>query len=249
MPEIATNDSTGDLAICPLGIDGVLVRFSRALSPQANDAAHAFCDAVIDARLSGVTEVAPSLTSVRVAFDPAKTDRDSLTRALRDLLAQLRDADASPRRLWRIPVAFGPAHAPQLAEAAALAGLTPDQAVAQITAQQLRVLAIGFAPGQPYLGMMPPHWDIPRQSELTPKVPRGALVTAVRQLIIFAADTPTGWRQIGQSAFAVWRPDSDRPFALDPGDAVQCVAVSDDTLRDLQANPDSNGGATCKVLR
>ena len=59
LPEIATNDSTGDLAICPLGIDGVLVRFSRALSQQANDAAHAFCDAVIDARLSGVTEVAP----------------------------------------------------------------------------------------------------------------------------------------------------------------------------------------------
>jgi len=42
LPEIATNDSTGDLVICPLGIDGVLVRFSRALSPQANDAAHAF---------------------------------------------------------------------------------------------------------------------------------------------------------------------------------------------------------------
>lgn len=249
MPDIAINDSTGDLAICPLGLDGVLVRFSRALSPQANGAAHAFCDAVIAAGLPGVTEVAPSLTSVRVGFDPAKTDRHNLTHALRDLLGLLRDADTSPRRLWRIPVAFGPDHAPQLAEAAKLAGLTPDLAVAQITALQLRVLAIGFAPGQPYLGMMPPHWDIPRQSELTPKVPRGALVTAVRQLIIFAADTPTGWRQIGQSAFSVWRPDSDRPFALDPGDAVQFVAVSDDTLRDLQANPDSNGGATCEVLR
>jgi KipI family sensor histidine kinase inhibitor len=249
LPDIAINDSTGDLAICPLGLDGVLVRFSRALSPQANGAAHAFCDAVIAAGLPGVTEVAPSLTSVRVGFDPAKTDRHNLTHALRDLLALLRDADTSPRRLWRIPVAFGPDHAPQLAEAAKLAGLTPDLAIAQIMALQLRVLAIGFAPGQPYLGMMPPHWDIPRQSELTPKVPRGALVTAVRQLIIFAADTPTGWRQIGQSAFSVWRPDSNRPFALDPGDAVQFVAVSDDTLRDLQANPDSNGGATCEVLR
>lgn len=249
MPDIAPIDAARDVAICPLGVDGVLVRFSRVLSPQANGAAHAFCDAVIDARLSGVTEVAPSLTSVRVGFDPAKTDRESLTRALSDLLAGVDDAEPSPRRLWRIPVAFGPAHAPQLAEAAELAGLTPDQAVAEITAQRLRVLAIGFAPGQPYLGMMPPHWDIPRQSELTPKVPRGALVTAVRQLIVFAADTPTGWRQIGQSAFAVWRPDSDRPFALDPGDAVQVVAVSDDTLRDLQANADSNGGATCEVLR
>jgi KipI family sensor histidine kinase inhibitor len=249
LPDIASGHGNSDAAISPLGMDGVLVRFSRMLSPQANGAAHGFCDAVIAADLPGVTEVAPSLTSVRVGFDITKTNRDSLTRALRALLAGLRDADPAPRRLWRIPVAFGPSHAPQLAEAAALAGLTPDQAVAEITAQRLRVLAIGFAPGQPYLGMMPPHWDIPRQSELTPKVPRGALVTAVRQLIIFAADTPTGWRQIGQSAFAVWRPDSDRPFALDPGDAVQFHAVSDDTLRDLQANPNSNGGATCEVLR
>lgn len=245
MPDIAIKDAV----ICPLGVDGVLVRFGRVLSPQANGAAHAFCDAVIASGLPGVTEVAPSLTSVRVAFDPAKTDRESLTHAVRDLLAGVDDAEPSPRRLWRVPVAFGPAYAPQLAEAAALAGLTPDQAVAEITARRLRVLAIGFAPGQPYLGMMPSHWDIPRQSDLTPKVPRGALVTAVRQLIVFAADTPTGWRQIGQSAFAVWRPDSDRPFALDPGDAVQFVAVSDDTLRDLQANPDGNGGATCEVLR
>ncbi len=244
-----TRDPRLDPTFCPLGIDGILVRFSRVLTPQANAAAHAFCDVIRGANVPGVTEVAPSLTSVRVGFDPAATDRPRVMGHLRGLLGDLQHAETSPRRLWRIPVAFGPMHAPQLAEAAALAGLTTQQAVAEITAQQLRVLAIGFAPGQPYLGMMPPHWDIPRLSELTPKVPRGALVTAVRQLIIFAADTPTGWRQIGQSAFSVWRPDSDTPFPLEPGDAVQCVAVSDDTLRGLRANRDSNGGATCDVLR
>ena len=199
--------------------------------------------------MPGVTEVASSLTSVRVGFDPEVTDRQAISDKLREVLQDQQSADTSPRRLWHIPVAFGPGHAPQLQEAAALAGLTPDQAIAEITAQVLRVLAIGFAPGQPYLGMLPPHWDIPRQSDLTPKVPRGALVAAVRQLIVFAADTPTGWRQIGQSAFSVWQPDSDVPFPLDAGDAVQFCAVSDDTLRDLQVNSDSNGGARCEVLR
>lgn len=235
--------------ICPLGIDGVLVRFSRSLTPAANARASAFGAQIRDAALPGVTEVASSLTSVRVGFDPALTSRDQITVLLRRLLHDQHDSDTAPRRLWHIPVAFGPAHAPQLAEVAALAGLTPDQAVAEISATTLRVLAIGFAPGQPYLGLLPDHWDIPRQTSLTPRVPRGALVVAVRQLIIFAADTPTGWRQIGQSAFSVWQPDSATPFAFAPGDGVRVSPVSDDTLRDLQANPDSNGGARLEVLR
>lgn len=247
MPEITS--PLADPAFCPLGVDGVLVRFARALTPEANASASGFCAQIKAAALPGVTELASSLTSVRVGFDPAVTDRQRITAQLRDLLTGLQSADTSPRRLWRIPVAFGPSHAPQLHEAAQLAGLTAEQAVAEITTTMLRVLAIGFAPGQPYLGLMPLHWDIPRQSDLTPHVPRGALVTAVRQLIIFAADTPTGWRQIGQSAFSVWQPDSDTPFLLDAGDGLQFVAVSDDTLRDLQANPDSNGGARCEVLR
>ena len=247
MPETTANPP--DPVFCPLGIDGILVRFSRILTPAANASASAFCAQIKSAALPGVTEVASSLTSVRVGFDPGATDRRALTARLHDMLGDLQRVDTSPRRLWHIPAAFGPAHAPQLAEAAQMAGLTPDQAVQEITATVLRVLAIGFAPGQPYLGQMPDHWNVPRQEALTPSVPRGALVTAVRQLIIFAADTPTGWRQIGQSAFSVWRPDSDTPFALEAGDGVQFSAISDDTLRDLQANSDTNGGARCEVLR
>ena len=36
---------------------------------------------------------------------------------------------------------------------------------------RVRVTALGFAPGQPYLGELPEAWDIPRQQALTPKVP------------------------------------------------------------------------------
>ena len=97
--------------------------------------------------------------------------------------------------------------------------------------------------------MLPDHWDIPRQSALTESLPRGALITAVRQLIIWAADAPTGWRHIGQTAFRVYLPETPDPFAFQPGDAVQFQAVSDSDFRDIKANRDSNGGARCEVLR
>jgi len=235
--------------LLPLGVDGILVRFARSLSERANARALSFRDQVEAAAIAGVTEAASSLVSVRVGFDPERTNRATLAKDLKALIATHEYLDPGPRRLWHIPAAFGPEFAPQLNEVAGLAGLTPQQAVKEIEATQVRVIAIGFAPGQPYLGMLPAQWNVPRQSELTDSLPRGALITAVRQLIIWAADAPTGWRHIGQTAFRVYLPRSATPFAFEPGDAVQFRAVSNTEFRALQKNTDTNGGATCKVLR
>lgn len=235
--------------MAPLGVDGILVRFADRLSEDANARALAFRDQVTAAKITGVTEVASSLVSVRVGFDPEVTTRAAVLDALQNDIAQDQISDASPRRLWRIPAAFGPDHAPQLAEAAAHAGLTPQKAIAELTGTTLRVIAIGFAPGQPYLGMLPPAWDIPRQTSLSQNLPQGALLCAVRQLIVWAADAPTGWRHVGQTAFRVYRPETDAPFAFTPGDAVRFEAVSDSDFADIAANSDTNGGAICEVLR
>lgn len=233
---------------CPLGVDGILVRFGRVLTEDANARALAFRDAVAAANLPGATEIASSLTSVRVAFDPLQTNRAVMSKALADVAQNLSTKPTAPKRQWSIPVAFGTRHAPQLAEAAAISGRSQQDAIRDITTHMTRVIAIGFAPGQPYLGMLPAHWDIPRQSHLTESLPRGALVAAVRQLIIWAADAPTGWRDIGQTAFKVYRPDTPEPFAFAPGDAVGFDLVSDDQMDRLLAQSDPNGGATCKVL-
>ncbi|WP_108813729.1 5-oxoprolinase subunit B family protein [Loktanella sp. Alg231-35] len=243
------NDALQDPEICPLGVDGILVRFARNLNDTANARALAFRDQVEAADIAGVTEVAPSLVSVRIGFDPSATDRNAVTTAILTLLAEPMSGDTPPRRLWRIPACFSPDHAAQLAEAAQLAGCTVDQAIAEITTQQVRVMAIGFAPGQPYLGLLPDHWNIPRQSALTDTLPQGALICAVRQLIIWAAEAPTGWRHIGQTAFRVYLPETKQPFALQPGDVVQFAAVSDTDFATIQRDGTTNGGARCEVLR
>ncbi len=242
-------DQAIEPAFRPLGVDGILVRFSKILTERANAAALAFRDAIQNQKPDGVTEVASSLTSVRVAFDPAMTNRDAVQARLQQLLNGPATDTPTAKRLWCIPTAFGPNHAPQLAEAAAHAGVSEAQAIAELTNQTVRVIAIGFAPGQPYLGMLPAHWDIPRQSSLTERLPRGALITAVRQLIIWAAEAPTGWRHIGQTAFDVYRPDSDQPFAFIPGDEVRFVHVPDTEMADLLANSGADGGARCAVLQ
>jgi allophanate hydrolase subunit 1 len=98
----------------------------------------------------------------------------------------------------------------------------------------------------PYLGELPPDWAIPRQTELTGQVPAGGLCVAIRQLVLFPVDTPTGWRHIGQTAFPLFRPDEAEPFSLRPGDEAQFVPVFAEQLAAMRNAPD--GGATYEVL-
>ena len=157
-----------------------------------------------------------------------------------------RSADLpSGRRRWTVPAVFD---GPQLAEAAALAGLTPAAAVADLTSAPVPVLALGFAPGLPYMGPLGPHWDIPRQTELTPTAPAGAVVVAVRQIIIFPAATPTGWRQVARTGFRAFRPGTAQPFALAPGDEVILQAVTVAELDRLVAEDPAGGGARVEAL-
>lgn len=239
--------------IAPLGADGVLVRFSTRLEDAANRAVLAFADALDADTPDGVAEISTALASVYVRFTPGQTSRAALTSALTERLAArnwAEPADATHSRHWHIPTAFGGEHGPQLGETAALLNVTEAQAVADLVAHPVRVLAIGFAPGQPYLGMLPDRWDIPRLQEITPSIPAGALVAAVRQLIIFTASTPTGWRHIGQTAFKNFRRDSDRPFPLLPGDVLHFAPVSAEEFDRIQrSDTDGSGGARLQVHR
>jgi KipI family sensor histidine kinase inhibitor len=232
-----------------IGVDGLSVSFGPDLTEPANRAALALRAAVDHADLPGLIESATALTSTYLRFDLGQTDHTAMRRALDAVLAQ-RDWYGAPlpqgRRLWRVPAVFGTDLAPQLDDAAALAGLAPDEAIRQICAAPLRVQAIGFAPGQPYLGQLPPAWNIPRQTGLTPQVPVGAIAVAIRQMVLFSVPMPTGWRHVGQTALRLFRPDQPDPFLLRPSDEVQFIPVTPEALDRARAQPD--GGAQCESL-
>ncbi len=230
----------------PLGPDGLLVRFADQLSEPANRAALAFRADLESAVIPGIAETASSLATVLVRFRPDVVGRQVLAGELRSRLAERDWLEASlpaGRRLWRVPVAFGDAHGPDLEEAADAAGLAPAAAVEDICAARLRVLALGFSPGQPYLGFLPERWDIPRQSDVTHEVPRGAVVVAVRQAIPFANAAPTGWRQIGRTAFRCNDPGLDPSIPLKPGDEMEFLPVEGRTLERLLEDARPHGGA------
>ena len=233
--------------VLPLGQDGVLVRFARKPDADGLSRAQTFFGVLRGHEIDGLVEVAPSLASVLVRFDPTRTTRAKIELSVRASLSDLETKDSvttDPKRIWHLPVAFGGETGPQLAEAATLAGISEEEAVRQIARADLRVLALGFAPGQPYIGLLPDNWNMPRLSNLTPKVPAGALVVAVRQLVLFCNDSTTGWRQVGQTGFRPFWPKSQMPFRLEVGDAIRIEPVSHAEFASLGSDQtDGLGGA------
>ncbi len=239
-------------SIRTVGLSGVLVTFADAMSGAANRAALAFRAAVDAQDWPEVCETSMSLVSVYVVADLVTLETEDLIEKL-EILLGTRDWYAAPlpagRTLWHVPTVYGTDLAPQLEEAAAVAGLDPEEAIRQLSTTRVRVLAIGFAPGQPYMGELDPVWNIPRQQGLTHSVPAGALVTAIRQLIVFTAPTPTGWRHVGQTAFQPFRQKQARPFALTPGDELLFPQISRGELEAIIGKDTSgNGGAEREAL-
>jgi len=232
-----------------VGLSGLLVTFGDRATDEANRAAIAFRDAVDALALPQIEESSSTLVSAFFRFDLAEHAVEPVQATLNDLLVT-RDWGSAPlpggRTLWKIPAVFGGPRAPQFAEAAEAAQLTEAEALHALTTTRLRVLTIGFAPGQPYLGTLGANWDIPRQVGLTPNVPQGALVAAVRQICLFAKDTPTGWRHVGQSAFRCFQPGAADPFPLSPGDEVQFADITASELSRLEAH--DTDGAMREIL-
>ena len=229
--------------IVPLGTDALLVRFADRLDDRANRRAVAFRAMLEAAPVDGVLETAPALGSVLVRIDPKA--EGAVRAALAGRMGAVPEAAPEGARTWTLPCAFGGTDGPQLGEAAALAGMTEAEAVRALCAAPIRVLALGFAPGMPYLGILPPEWDLPRQSALTPTVEPGALVLAVRQMVLFGTRAPTGWRQVARTGFRPFDLSRPEPVALAAGDVVRLRALPSDEVDAMAlADPRGLGGAT-----
>ena len=238
--------------ILPHGQDGIVLRLGLTPKETTVGAVQMLRAAIEADAPHGVEEIAGSLTSVFLRFDPTRVTRAEVAAAAEAIATKTDLASATlpaPSRRWTIPVVIGGDHGPQFGEMADAAGLSQDAARQTLLDAKLRVLAIGFTPGLPYMGLMPKEWDVPRLKEITPNVPRCALVAAVRQLIIFPNPTPTGWRHIGQTAFHGFDIHRDPATPLMAGDEIRLEAMTPADLEGLEAdNPEGLGGARCEVL-
>src|SRR5258706_6238728 len=133
--------------------------------------------------LPWVRDVVPALGGIAIHFDP---DHKSLTSyALTAALNTVSDClkEGLPKagdvlRTVEVPVCYESEFAPDLAEVAALAKISPDEAVALHAGSDYRVLMIGFAPGHAYMGGLNPKLSVPRRAGAPALVPERSVPIA-----------------------------------------------------------------------
>lgn len=207
----------------PLGEAALLAEAHTADYEAANRAALAVATALEAAPPTGMSAAVPAIASLLVCFDPLLTSYTAMEAVVRPLLEELPTLPERGR-VVTVPVRYGGESGPDLDEAATMLGLTPAEVVAIHTARPMRVMMIGFAPGFPYIGPLPPELWLPRRTSPRTAVPAGSVALAAGLTGIYPARLPGGWHLIGQTDLRLFDPTADPPTLLLPGDLVQFVA-------------------------
>lgn len=139
----------------------------------------------------------------------------------RTWLTDAAGSPAAPREsgsLVELPIVYDGA---DLAEVAALLGLTAEALAAHHAACEWTVAFTGFAPGFGYLVSAGWPFEVPRRATPRTRVPAGAVGLAGEFTGAYPRDTPGGWQLIGRTPAVLFDPDAAAPALLAPGTRVR----------------------------
>jgi inhibitor of KinA len=205
-----------------------------ALAYLANEtAALRFAAAVRRQAASWVVDVVQAYTSVAVFFDPERTDFARAAAHLSRLAAEAEAPGPGPQgRRHVIPCCYE--LGPDLARVAQQTGLSAEGVVRRHAGTEYTVYAIGFCPGFPYLGYLPPELcGLPRLPAPRLRVEAGSVGLTGRQTGIYTEERPGGWNLVGRTPLRLVDV-ADGYFPLRTGDRVSFRRIDEAEFRRLQ---------------
>ncbi len=209
----------------PLGDQAALAAFAD------EGAALRWAGAVRRLAAPWLVDVVQAYTRVAVYFDLDATTFAEVACALRTLSVS-EASEVEPGRLHHIPCCYG--RQLDLGRVAQHRGLSEDEVIALHTAAEYTVYAIGFCPGFPYLGYLPPPLcGVPRLETPRLRVPAGSVGLTGRQTGIYTLERPGGWNLIGRTPLQLVDVAAGY-FPLRTGDRVRFVAIGEGEYRRLE---------------
>jgi inhibitor of KinA len=176
--------------------------------------------------ITGVRNLHPAYCSVLIKFDATLLRHEELEEALLGRLERIKKVALPEPRLIEIPVCYGGDFGPDLEDVAELHGMTPESAVTLHASTTYRVYFLGFAPGFAYLGELPGALVTPRLATPRRSVCAGSVGIAGSQTGVYPMATPGGWRLLGRTPVAMFRPDRAEMSLLAIGDHVRFAPIS-----------------------
>ena len=176
--------------------------------------------------IPGVRNLHPAYASLLIVFDALQLRHETLEPILRGYLARSQEVSLPEPCMVEIPVCYGGEFGPDLDDVAHMHEMTPAQIIDMHASATYLVYFLGFAPGFAYLGGLPEPLVTPRLATPRRKVPAGSVGIAGSQTGVYPFATPGGWRLIGRTPFAMFRPGRRQMSLLSIGDQVRFAPIS-----------------------
>jgi KipI family sensor histidine kinase inhibitor len=213
------------------GDTALVIEFGDRVDREANGLVLALAERIEAAAVPGIVEAVPTFRSLMLHYDPLTISHAQLKAQIAPLLEGLVATERRGRR-WRFPACYHESVALDLAEVAERTGLNVSQIVARHSAATFHVYMVGFSPGFPYMGGLPPELELPRRATPRIKVPRGSVAVAMSMTAIYPMESPGGWHVLAQTPVSLWDLRRTQPVLLAPGDRVAFEPIS---LREHEA--------------
>ena len=218
---------TATLRIVPAGDAALIVELPARIDPATSNRVIVLAREVRARCGELIRDAVVGYCSLTVYFDPLRLDADWLEGEIRRLNEDLPEELAAEGAQIDVPVCYGGAFGPDLADVAAAAGLSEAEVIALHTGVPYRVYVVGFVPGFPYMAPVDPRIALPRRATPRTRVPAGSVALAAGQTGIYPTDSPGGWHIIGQTRVKPYDPSRSAPFLFQPGDTVRFRAISE----------------------
>ena len=209
----------------PGGDTALVVEFGDRVDQTLSGLVLALAHRLEVAAIPGVIETVPTFRSLMVHYDPLQLRRAELKRHLAPLLDGLEGIESAGRH-WRIPACYDASLGLDLADVAARTGLSVAQVAERHSGAVHHVYMMGFLPGLPYLGGLPPEFELPRRENPRIKVPSGAIAVAIAMTVIYPLESPGGWHVLARTPAPLWDMRRNPPALLAAGDKVVFDPIS-----------------------
>ena len=210
----------------PASDQSLLVYFGRKVTRDAHQRVRKLLHLLESKPIVGVRNLHPAYCSLLVVFDPLRLRHGDLENILSDYLRRLARLRLPAARKVEIPTCYGGEFGPDLEEVARLHGMTPAQVVELHSSVTYVVYFLGFVPGFAYLGVVPEALATPRLANPRRSTPPGSVGIADNQTGVYPFSTPGGWRLIGRTPTAMFRPNQKDMSFLSIGDRVCFTPIS-----------------------
>lgn len=203
----------------PLGDRAFLVSFAD--SPCAES----WAAAVRAAALPGVIDVVPAFAKVAV-FGDGISPMDDLEARLKTIVPA--STESTPSRELEIPVRYD---GDDLTDVARRLHLDISQVIAEHAQATYLVQAMGFLPGYPYAGPLPPALrGLSRRESPRVRVPAGSVAIVGNQTGVYPEPSPGGWHLIGRTPLRIVDvPEAHFPIRV--GDRIRFHSIDDAEFR------------------